>query len=40
LLKSGKPSRPEAVRTILADALIGYGFVPLEVPPPIKADVN
>jgi hypothetical protein len=38
--QDGKPSRPEAVRMILADALIGYGFLPHEVPPPLKADAN
>jgi len=38
--QDSKPSRPEAVRMILVDALISYGFLPLEAPPPIKADAN
>jgi len=38
--QDGKPGRPEAVRMILIDALIGYGFLPLEETPPIKADAN
>jgi hypothetical protein len=36
----GKPSRPEAVRMILTDALTSYGLFPLDLPPPIKRDAN
>ena len=38
--QDGKPTRPEAVRMILADALVSYGIMPLEAPPPMKADAN
>ena len=36
----GKPSRPEAIRLILTDALISYGVLPVEAPPPTKRDAN
>jgi hypothetical protein len=36
----GTPSRPEAIRMILTDALTSYGLFPLDLPPPIKRDAN
>jgi hypothetical protein len=34
------PSRPEAVRQILADALASYGLLPVEDLPTTKRDAN
>jgi hypothetical protein len=34
------PTRPEAVRLILADALTSYGLLPVDEPPPTKRDAN
>jgi hypothetical protein len=33
-------TRPDAVRMILADALVSYGVLPAEAPAPIKRDAN
>ena len=37
---SQKPTRREAIRLILADALVTYGALPFEAPPPMKRDAN
>jgi hypothetical protein len=34
------PSRPEAIRLILADSLTAYGLLPVDEPPPMKRDAN
>jgi hypothetical protein len=38
--QDGKPTRSDAVRTILKDFLIGYGILPSQQPPPPKRDAN